>query len=266
MASSLIDNELNAHLRLVLKSFYGNENALRDFSKRIQAELTYHSTAIEGSTLSLAEAIEAIEGRPISTMPEVHCKMVSDHHKALLFVMEHSFPAPRLTTDFIKRIGAMVMQTTGSAHHTALGGYDESAGDLRLNNVHADGQYFLSYAKVPQALANFVNELEEDLKYEPSRKDLHPTSLLQIAWNAHYQLVKIHPFGDGNGRTARLIMNYILSRMGLPPCIVFIEDRDQYIGVLRLSHGHTEMTPEFREFMYQQYFKTLGYRGAGSEN
>lgn len=257
MNGTINDNELNARLRLALKNFRHTDRLRQEFNKRIQAELTYHSTAIEGSTLTQAEVKATIDGAVIPGKPTLHWQMVKDHHEALLFVTDHAFPGQRLTVDFIKSVAAKVMSTTGATHNTILGNYDESIGELRLNNVHSDGQYFLNYAKVPEALIDFTIQIEQELKEAKPLADQTPTSISNIAWRAHYQLAKIHPFGDGNGRTARLIMNYILLRFDLPPCNVFMGERSEYISTLRSSQDHNQDNQQFMAFMFGQYFKTL---------
>lgn len=257
MIDTLKDKELNARLQVVLKNFRCNESTRKVFSKRIYAELTYHSTAIEGSTLTLDEVKSILEGKgDVPDKPELHSWMVRDHHDALMFVENSVRHDHRLTVNFISAIGAHVMRTTGSAYKTVLGEYDESKGDLRLNNVSADGHYFINYDNVPAALQAFVLTTENDLKEAISRKDSSITALLNVAWKAHYEFLKIHPFGDGNGRTARLLMAYVLMRLDMPICLVCIEDRAEYISILRSETNQSIQL--FSNFMTHQYFKTLG--------
>lgn len=257
---SLDDKELNARLRLMLRNFRQNEGLRQDFSIRFPAELTYHSTAIEGSTLTLDE-VRAVVGtnQPIPGKPDLHCLMVRDYYEALLFVVQYVRHDHRLTVDFICAIASRVMRRTGSLHKTVLGEFDEAKGQLRLQNVQADGQYFLGYDKVVSALHAYVIKTESLLKELNTEKDHHPTSILKAVWEAHYDFLSIHPFGDGNGRTARLIMNYLLVRLDLPPCNVFIEDRAEYISTLRQARDGSQLSKEFIDFMYSQYFKTVGY-------
>lgn len=253
----LDEKELDARLRLMLRNFRRNERLRQAFSNRFPAELTYHSTAIEGSTLTLDEVrAVVVTNQRISGKPDLHCLMVGDYYEALLFVAQSVRHDHRLTVDFICAIASRVMRRTGSLHKTVLGEFDEAKGQLRLHNVQADGQYFLGYDKVVSALHAYVIKTESLLKEASTEKDHHPTSILKAVWKAHYDFLSIHPFGDGNGRTARLIMDYILFRLDFPPCIVHVEDRELYISSLRRAH-QTGDCKSLTSFMNSQYFKSL---------
>lgn len=76
------------------------------------------------------------------------------------------------------------------------------------------------------------------------------------AFNAHFQLVAIHPFGDGTGRTARLLMNLLLIRSGNPPVAVRPEDRKRYLDVLEHASLHDDTQP-FHEFLCHRLEATL---------
>jgi len=76
--------------------------------------------------------------------------------------------------------------------------------------------------KVPDLMTAFIRDLTTD-------NGRHP---VEVAAEAHYQLVTIHPFVDGNGRTARLLMNLILMQYGFPPALIRKRDRLRYIGSL----------------------------------
>lgn len=76
-----------------------------------------------------------------------------------------------------------------------------------------------------------------------SEKKIHPVELAALA---HHRLTEIHPFIDGNGRTARLVMNLILFRHGYPPAIILRVNRKQYYGVLmQADSGKTEPLVNF---------------------
>ncbi len=76
------------------------------------------------------------------------------------------------------------------------------------------------------------------------------------SFDAHYRLVAIHPFADGNGRTARLLMNLMLLRGGYPPVAVRPEDRKTYLDTLEQASIREDLKP-FQTFMHQQLDATL---------
>jgi Fic family protein len=110
-------------------------------------------------------------------------------------------------------------------HETVLRGIDDdNAGHFRTIPVRISGSPVIlpNPVKVP-------NMMEAFIEWVVTSKNLHP---VELAAEAHYQLVTIHPFVDGNGRTARLLMNLILIQNGYPPAIIRTRDRLKYIGGL----------------------------------
>ena len=81
-----------------------------------------------------------------------------------------------------------------------------------------------NHVKVPTLMSEFI------LNVFKTKKDIHP---VELAISAHYELVTIHPFVDGNGRTARLLMNLVLMQNGYPPAIIKIRERERYINSLQ---------------------------------
>ena len=77
------------------------------------------------------------------------------------------------------------------------------------------------------------------------------------SFDAHFRLVAIHPFADGNGRTARLLMNLLLLREGYPPVAVPPKDRKIYLDTLEHASMQQDLTP-FQTFMHQRLDATLG--------
>lgn len=80
--------------------------------------------------------------------------------------------------------------------------------------------------------------------------------ILSLSFDAHYDLVQIHPFGDGNGRTSRLLMNFIQRYHGQPLTIVYTEDKADYINALNKARKEEDLN-FFREFMCSQHIKHL---------
>ena len=228
-----------------------------DYDKFYLYSLITHSTAIEGSTVTeienqllFDEGISA-KGR---TMQEQLMNL--DLKKAY----EQAIRLARLHTDFsvemLKDLSSIVMKNTGSQYNTVQGSFDASKGDLRLVNVTAwaGGKSYLNYAKVPSKLTTFCQEMNKRRWVLVDSKDILEQYLL--SFDAHFQLVTIHPWADGNGRMSRLIMNYIQFEFGLVPTKVKKEDKAEYIQALVESREQDNTLP-FREFMLQEHLTNL---------
>ena len=146
----------------------------------------------------------------------------------------------------MKHLAALVMRNTGSSYSTALGSFDSSAGDLRLVNVSAGrgGKSYLNYQKVPQRLEDFCTWLNG----ERQKTFSDVASAYALSFEAHYRLVTIHPWVDGNGRTCRLLMNMIQMEQGILPSILKKENKAKYIEALAISQDR-EDSSLFVQFM-----------------
>ncbi len=228
-----------------------------DYDKFYLYSLITHSTAIEGSTVTeienqllFDEGISA-KGR---TMQEQLMNL--DLKKAY----EQAIRLAKLHTDFsvemLKELSSIVMKNTGSQYNTVQGSFDASKGDLRLVNVtaRAGGKSYLNYAKVPSKLTTFCQEMNKRRLVLVDSKDILEQYLL--SFDAHFQLVTIHPWADGNGRMSRLIMNYIQFEFGLVPTKVKKEDKAEYIQALIESRKQDNILP-FREFMLREHLTNL---------
>lgn len=239
-------------IEVLIPAFKSTFGQVIDFDRFNSIVLTFHSTAIEGSTLSLSDAELLLDkGLTPKGKPVQHQQMVLDHHQALLATLKLAESKTPLSTQLIQDIAGKVMKNTGAVINTVLGSYDSSKGDLRLNNVRAGNQYFINYDKVKPALDDLVSKVNQSLT-----EVISPKEVLELAFTAHLDLVMIHPFADGNGYTSRLLMNYIQHYHGLPISPVYNEDRQAYIQSLNLSQQQKSIEP-FHEFMAEQYVKYL---------
>jgi Fic family protein len=98
--------------------------------------------------------------------------------------------------------------------------------------------------------------MKELIEYIDSEQKKQEINVLQLAFKLHFRFVSIHPFVDGNGRVARLLMNYMLGYYDFPMLFVFKADRLRYIDSLYAAQENEEITP-FYEFMFKQYIKFL---------
>lgn len=223
-----------------------------DHDKFNQYSIVHHSSTIEGSTLTENETRVLLEdGITPKGKPLEHSLMVKDHFEALQFTIDAANKRIAITIDLIQSINARVMKHTGKMYNTVFGEIDASRGMFRKGNVSAGGSYFINYDKVEPYTKTLVEKLQTDLAILNNIEDQ-----LKHSFAAHFNLVSIHPFYDGNGRTSRLLMNYIQQYYKLPLAIVFKEDKADYFNALQQTRQQENMDI-FHTFMFEQYKKHL---------
>jgi Fic family protein len=238
------------------------ENLISEYKRVMQGQVnlekltcyavTYHSTAIEGSTLTEGQVYNLLDlDISAKNKPFTEQQMVIDHQKALIFTMNKAKEYQPITEALIKEIGALVVKNTGNVYNTVLGTFDSTKGDYRLLNVFAGARRFPDSSKVPALMQTFVNEINEKIRTVKTFNHK-----CELAFEIHYRFVSIHPFADGNGRTSRLLMNYILRIFGLPIFYVFKSSRISYIQALERARN-TDNPTIFYNFMYRQYQKFI---------
>ncbi len=179
-----------------------------------KVELTYTSNAIEGNTLTRKEtALVVEEGITVrgKTLKE-HLEAIN-HAEALDFIKELvGKRREEITKREVLNIHALILKKID----------DDNAGRFRNVTVRIRGADVVlpNPLKIPELMDDFF-------KWLHSKNNDHPA---KIAADAHIKFVSIHPFSDGNGRTARLLMNLLLTQKGYPPALVRKEDRDFYIN------------------------------------
>jgi Fic family protein len=225
-----------------------------DYEKYYLYSLIAHSTAIEGSTLTEIETqLLFDEGVVAGGKPLVYHLMNEDLKKAYDLVKEKAMCKTSITSSFLQTLNAVLMRTTGSVHNVMDGSFDSSKGEFRLCGVMAGvgGHSYMSYLKVPTKVDELCVLLQEKQKTVGTFREQY-----ELSFNAHLNLVTIHPWVDGNGRTARLLMNYIQFCYHLFPTKIFREDREEYILSLRQCQDEETNQP-FLDFMAEQLKKAL---------
>jgi Fic family protein len=239
-------------LEKLVADYKAAEQGQVDMKKFTYYAITYHSTAIEGSTLTEGQVYNLLDqDLPAKNKPFSEQQMVIDHQKALVYTLNRASEKQPLTEHFIKEIGGMMIKNTGSIYSTALGTFDSTRGDYRLVNVHAGARTFPNYSKVSGLMKSFVEEANKRVAEAKTFQQK-----CEAAFYAHFQLVSIHPFADGNGRTSRLLMNYILACFDLPVFYVYRSNRISYIQALEKAM-ETDNIQHFYSFMFGQYKKFL---------
>ena len=194
------------------------KSALLKIREQFEIEMTYNSNAIEGNSLTLKETYLVInEGITIKGKPLKDHLEAKSHKEALDYLYELVQKGKRNTISqtIIKLFHQIVIQDVDR----------EWAGKYRNSSVIIGGADY----KPPEAIE--VPKLVEELVnwIRKNRKKFHP---VEFAALIHYKVVAIHPFFDGNGRTARLLMNVILMQAGYPLAIILKNDRKKYYNVL----------------------------------
>lgn len=208
-------------------------DSLRPFPKIILSklreyftvEMTYNSNAIEGNSLSLAETRAVLEDGITIGGKSMREHLEVTNHKKAIDLVDSLIRKKTITEADILEINAIILDRI----------IPDLAGFYRASQVLIRGSdYHLpSASKVPQLMREFIKKL--------NAKTEHP---IEHAAYVHFDFVHIHPFIDGNGREARLLMNLILLRAGYPPCYILNAERKKYIDSLERAHKG-DMQPFF---------------------
>ena len=219
-----------------------------DYDKFYLYSLITHSTAIEGSTITELENQimfdhgVSLKGKSIEEQ-SMNLDLKVAYEKAIELAKLHK----PITIDMLISLSALVMKNTGKEYNTALGNFSSARGELRLLNVTAGvgGRSYMNYSKVPAKLAEFCERLNSE---RAKSSTMSVDELYQLTFDAHYNLVTIHPWADGNGRMARLVMNMLQFEFGLIPTNILKEDKEEYIKAL-VSTREDDNLGIFRGFM-----------------
>ena len=190
--------------------------------EQMEIEMTYNSNAIEGNSLTLRETWLVLnEGMTIKGKPLKDHLEAKDHKEALDFLYELvSGKRCTISEHLIRQLHQLVVQGTEK----------EWAGRFRNGAVIIGGAKHVppDALDVPRQMASMMRWLKQN------QRKLHTVELSALL---HHKLAAIHPFFDGNGRTARLVMNIILMMKGFPLAIILKNDRKKYYDVLQKADG-----------------------------
>lgn len=227
-----------------------------DYDKFYLYSIITHSTAIEGSTITEIEnqllfdqGISAA-GKTIAEQM-MNLDLKNAYEKAIRCASAHN----DITIELLKELSATLMKNTGTEYKTALGEFSSARGELRLLNVTAGigGKSYMSYTKIADKLKDFCGDLNSR-RNSSCKTDLFV--LYEMSFDAHYDLVTIHPWADGNGRMARLLMNYLQFEFNLIPTKVRKEDKEGYIKALVETRENGDLQI-FRNFMTDMMISNL---------
>lgn len=186
------------------------ESIKEKFKQQLAIDFTYNTNAIEGSTITLDETRELVEHRISPNKPLRDVKETEDHVKTFLNMLEKK---ERLTLKLILKWHKELFKQTKQ----------DIAGKFRDFHVRVGDYRCPDWQDVKKLMNDFI-------KFYRKNRNMHP---VELAARMHYKFEMIHPFGDGNGRVGRLIMNHILWHNKYPILIIEYKKRNSYYRALK---------------------------------
>lgn len=194
--------------------------------EQIAIAFTYNTSAIEGSTITLEETRELVEHKIAPNKPLKDIKETENHVKIFLEMLrkKEKFDI-QLILKWHKNLFRDTKQDIAGKFRDYL---------VRVGNYHAP-----DWQGVKKLMKNLIKFYQDNKKMNS----------VELAGRIHYKFEKIHPFGDGNGRVGRLIMNYILWHKGYPMIIIEYQKRSSYYRALQKDED------KFLNYFIRRYLK-----------
>ncbi|XP_058059590.1 protein adenylyltransferase Fic [Anopheles bellator] len=206
--------------RDALSAVHASNMALKRAEKEAYIQHIYHSVGIEGNTMSLAQTRSILE-----TRMAVDGKSIDEHNEILGLDAALKY----INATLVNKNDYITLKDILEIHRRVLGHVDPiEGGEFRRTQVYVGGHIPPGPGDLAILMGRFENWLNSEQVFL-----MHP---VKYAAMAHYKLVHIHPFSDGNGRTSRLLMNTLLMRAGYPPVIIQKQHRHKYYDYLQLAN------------------------------
>jgi len=246
-----------------------NAEAEARIMQKFRLDWNYHSNNLEGNSLTYGETKALIlfgitaQGKPLKDHFEI-----TGHNEAINWILDVVKDKMSLTETFVRQLNQLLLKEPYYVDaKTADGKLTKrlvTPGKYKTEPNHVltvTGETF--YFATPEEIPAKMQELIEWFRKEKEKPDVNPIILAALF---HYRFIRIHPFDDGNGRVARILMNFILMQFGYPPVIIKTEDKENYYAVLRLADAG-EIEP-FIEYITENLIRSLEImiRGAKGES
>ncbi|MDY4051707.1 MAG: Fic family protein [Candidatus Faecenecus gallistercoris] len=239
-------NEVDSKLKKLNSKRPFPKETIKSLEENNILNWTYNSNAIEGNTLTLRETKVVLEGITIGGKSVKEHLEALNHKEAILFLEDLVNGNTELSEWNIKNLHALILK----------GIDNQNAGKYRQEKVVISGatQKPVDYVQVPEKMEKLILEYDEWQQFHP----LIRAALL------HGEFVFIHPFVDGNGRTARLLMNFEAMKSGYLPIIIRAEERTRYYDALdkaMANHDYTDFVKlivEEENKILDQYLTLVG--------
>ena len=222
-----------------INSLKSNDDSLWNIiAKKLKVDWTYNSNSIEGSTLTLGETFFFIsEGLTVEGKPFKDFLDAKNHVEAIDYLYELVSNKRDINEYVLKEINALLL--SGVTYTVAQNSQGEkvkkrlTSGEYKKQSNHVlqtDGtiHWYVDPMNVKDQMEDLITWINDKIN------TLHP---LYIAAVAHYNLVRIHAFDDGNGRGARILMNLILLKNGFFPVVVRNDKKRMYLDALSKAYS-----------------------------
>ncbi|MDR6968685.1 Fic family protein [Flavobacterium arsenatis] len=234
--------------------------------QKFRLDWNYHSNHLEGNSLTYGETKALIlfgvtaQGKALKDHFEI-----TGHNEAIDWVIDMIKGERPLTENFIRELHVLLLKESSekpaitpdgkpTTKRINVGSYKTSPNHVQT--VTGEIFYFATPEETPAKMTDLLNWYKEKIQ----EKDVNP---IFLASEFHYKFIRIHPFDDGNGRTARILMNFILMQFGFPPVIIKTEDKSNYFIALQLADaGNIEA---FIKYIAQNLVRSLQIMIAGAK-
>lgn len=233
--------------------------------QKFRLDWNYHSNHLEGNLLTYGETKALIlfgvtaQGKTLKDHFEI-----TGHNQAIDWVIDMIKGERPLTENFIRELHLLLLKESSekpaitpdgkpTTKRINVGSYKTSPN--HVETVTGEIFYFATPEETPAKMTELLNWYQE----KASEDNVNP---IFLASEFHYKFISIHPFDDGNGRTARILMNFILMKFGFPPVIIKTEDKSNYFIALQLADvGNIEA---FINYIAQNLVRSLQIMIAGA--
>jgi Fic family protein len=226
--------------------------------QKFRLDWNYHSNNLEGNSLSYGETKALIlfgltaQGKPLKDHFEI-----TGHDEAIKEIIEVVHQKRPLTENFIRELHKLILKEpyevdaiTPAGQPTKkkiqVGVYKSTPNHVRTRT----GEIF-RFAS-PEETPAKMHDLIEWYRSRVEQQEMEP---ILLASEFHYKFIRIHPFDDGNGRTVRLLMNFILMQFGYPPVIIRTEDKENYFAALQQADAG--MLEPFVDYITKNLVRSL---------
>lgn len=212
----------------------------RKIADKLRLDWNFHSNNLEGNQLTFGETkLLLLHGITASGKPLKDHFEITGHNEAIKLLEEIVKSQRSLTENFIREIHCLILKEPyevdaitpdgkPSKKLIQIGSYKTTPNHVKTKT--GEIFRFSEPYEVPAKMA----ELLEWLTKENEALELEPVSIAAIF---HYKFIRIHPFDDGNGRLARILMNFILMKFALPPVVIKTQDKENYFAALQKADG-----------------------------